>query len=142
MATYVHGKNAYLKITINSVDTVLTSITNDITFSTNIDAKETSYFGISDKTYIVGQRDATVNLSGLFDQTSAATLETAMDNLISGAANSAISLTVGPQGSTAGQRKYVMGVIPTSYDIGVPVGDVVKLSINFQRTGATTASTF
>jgi hypothetical protein len=50
-------------------------------------------------------------------------------------------LFVAPQGNTTGKRSYSMGVIPTSYDIGVPVGDVVKLSINFQRTGATTAST-
>jgi hypothetical protein len=120
----------------------LTSVTNDITFNTAIEAKETSYFGISDKTYIVGQRDATINLTGLFDQTTAATLETAIDNLVSNAANSAITLEVGPQGNGAGKKKYTMGVIPTSYDIGVPVGDVVKLSINFQRTGGTTTSTY
>jgi len=139
---FVHGKNAYIQLD-NSAGTLtsLTSIANEVTYSLSIETAETSVFGTSSKQYITGQNDATISISGLFDQTTATTIEGAIDALISGSLAS-LKFVFGPQGSTAGNKKFSGTALVTSYEIGAPVGDVVSLSIELQRTGATTIGTF
>jgi len=139
---FVHGKNAYIQLD-NSAGTLtsLTSIANEISYSQSIDTAETSVFGSSAKTYITGQNDATISIKGLFDQTTANTIEGAIDALISGSLTS-LKFVFGPQGSTAGNKKITGTAIVTAYDIGASVGDVVSLSVELQRTGATTITTF
>jgi hypothetical protein len=139
---FVHGKNAYIQLD-NSAGTLvdLSSITNEISFSIAIDTAETSVFGTNAKQYITGQNDATISLTGLFDATSATVIEGTIDALIAGTIASA-TLVFGPEGSAAGKKKYTQETIVTSYEIGAPVGDVVSLSVEFQRTGATTIATF
>lgn len=139
---FVHGKNAVVKLDNSSGTlTALTSISNEISYSQSIETADTSVFGTNAKTYITGQNDATVSLSGLFDATSAGVIEATIDALIDGT-NASATLEFGPEGSGAGSRKYTMETIVTSYDISAPVGDVVSLSVEFQRTGATTVSTY
>lgn len=139
---FVHGKNAFIQLD-NSAGTLtdLSSISNDISFSLNIDTAETSVFGVAAKQYISGQNDATVSLSGLFDATSATVIEGTINALIDGT-NASATLVFGPEGNAAGKKSYTQEVIVTSYAIGAPVGDVVSLSVEFQRTGATTMGTF
>lgn len=139
---FVHGKNAYIQLD-NSAGTLtnITSISNEITFSRSIDTAETSIFGVAAKQYITGQNDATISLSGLFDATLAATIEGTIDALIAGT-NASATLEFGPAGSATGNKKYTQEVIVTKYEIGMPVGDVVSLSVDFQRTGATTVTTY
>lgn len=139
---FVHGKNAVVSLDNSSGTlTALTSISNEISYSQSIETADTSVFGTNAKTYITGQNDATVSLSGLFDATSAGVIEATIDALIDGT-NASATLEFGPEGSGAGSRKYTMETIVTSYDISAPVGDVVSLSVEFQRTGATTVSTY
>jgi len=139
---FVHGKNAYIQLDNSSGTLVdLSSITNEISFSIAIDTAETSVFGTNAKQYITGQNDATISLTGLFDATSATVIEGTIDALIAGTIASA-TLVFGPEGNAAGKKKYTQETIVTSYEIGAPVGDVVSLSVEFQRTGATTISTF
>jgi len=139
---FVHGKNAYIQLD-NSAGTLtnLTSISNEISWSRSIETAETSVFGTSAKTYITGQNDATISLSGMFDATPSTTIEGTIDALIAGTLASA-TLEFGPEGNGTGKKKYTQEVIVTSYEIGAPVGDVVSLSVEFQRTGATTVSTY
>jgi hypothetical protein len=139
---FVHGKNAYIQLD-DSAGTLqnLSSISNEITFSLSIDTAETSVFGTNAKQYITGQNDATVSLTGLFDAASATIIEGTIDALVAGTIASA-TLVFGPEGSANGKKKYTQETIVTSYEIGAPVGDVVSLSVEFQRTGATTISTF
>lgn len=139
---FVHGKNAVVSLDNSSGTlTALTSISNEISYSQSIETADTSVFGTNAKTYITGQNDATVSLSGLFDATSAGVIEATIDALIDGT-NASATLEFGPEGSGSGSRKYTMETIVTSYDISAPVGDVVSLSVEFQRTGATTVSTY
>ena len=139
---FIHGKNAFIQLDNSSgVLTDLSSISNEVSFSLSIDTAETSVFGINAKQYITGQNDATISLSGLFDATSATVIEGTIDALIASTIASA-SLVFGPEGNAAGKKKYTQEVIVTSYEISAPVGDVVSLSVEFQRTGATTIGTF
>ena len=139
---FVHGKNAYIRLD-NSSGTLtdLSSITNEISYSQSIETSDTSVYGSNAKTYITGLNDATVSLSGMFDATSAGVIEATIDALIDGT-NASATLEFGPEGSASGKKKYTMEVIVTSYDIGAPVSDVVSLSVEFQRTGATTVGTY
>jgi predicted secreted protein len=139
---FVHGKNAYFQLD-NSAGTLttLSSIANEVTYSLSLETSETSVFGSSAKTYIMGQNDATISLKGLFDQTTATTIEGAIDALVSNSLTS-LKFVFGPQGSTTGQKKFSGTCIVTAYEIGSPVGDVVSLSLELQRTGATTIGTF
>lgn len=139
---FVHGKNAFIQLD-NSAGTLtdLSSISNDISFTRSIDSAATSVFGESAKQYISGQNDATISLTGLFDATSAGVIEGTIDALVDGT-NVSATLVFGPEGDATGKKKYTQEVIVTSFAIGAPVGDVVSLSVEFQRTGATTAGTF
>lgn len=139
---FVHGKNAFIELD-NAAGTLveLSSISNDISFTRSIDSAATSVFGESAKQYISGQNDATISLTGLFDATSATVIEGTIDALVAGT-NVSATLVFGPEGDASGKKKYTQEVIVTSFAIGAPVGDVVSLSVEFQRTGATTAGTF
>jgi hypothetical protein len=139
---FVHGKNAYIQID-NSLGSLtdISTISNEVSYSESIETAETSVFGTSAKQYITGMNDATVSVSGLFDATSAGVIEGTIAALISGTLASA-TLVFGPEGNGTGKKKYTMETIVTSYEIGAPVGDVVSLSVEFQRTGATTIGTF
>ena len=139
---FVHGKNAYIQLgdATNTLQNI-SGIANEIKYSLSLETAETSTFGSSPKTYIMGQNDATISVQGLFDTTTATTIENAIASVISGT-NASLSFVFGPAGSAAGSKKFSGSCIPTSYEIGSPVGDVVSLSIELQRTGATTIGTF
>lgn len=139
---FVHGKNAYIQLD-NSAGTLtsLTSISNEVSYSQSIETAETSVFGTSAKTYITGQNDATISISGLFDATSASVIEGTIDALIAGT-NASATLVFGPEGNGTGKKKITCETIVTSYEISAAVGDVVSLSVELQRTGASTIGTF
>lgn len=139
---FVHGKNAYIQLD-NSAGTLtnISGIANEVSYSLSLETAETSVFGSSSKTYIMGQNDATISIQGLFDATTATTIEGAIDSLINGT-NASLSFVFGPEGSGTGKKKFSGECIVTSYEIGAPVGDVVSLSVELQRTGATTIGTF
>jgi hypothetical protein len=139
---FVHGKNAYIQLDNSSGTLVdISGVSNEITWARSIDTAETSVFGANAKTYITGQNDATISMSGLYDATTAAVIEATIDALVAGT-NASATLVFGPEGSGSGKKKYSQETVVTSYEIGAPVGDVVSLSVEFQRTGATTVSTF
>lgn len=139
---FVHGKNAYIQIDNSSGTlTSITSISNEISYSQSIETAETTVFGNAAKTYITGLNDATISVSGLFDSTSATVIEGTIDALIAGT-NASATLVFGPEGNGTGKKKYTQETIVTSYEISAPVGDVVSLSVEFQRTGSTTIGTF
>jgi len=70
MPTFRHGKSTVFKVD-NSGGT-LTDISNtltDVSFPQSVDTAETSTFGSSAKSYVVGLTDATISVSGNFDAT-------------------------------------------------------------------------
>ena len=101
MPTFRHGKSTVFKVDNNAG--TLTDISNtltDVSFPQSVDTAETSAFGSSAKSYVVGLSDATLSVSGNFDATVDAHLAA-----IVGKADS-VSFEYGPEGSTAGYVKY------------------------------------
>ena len=137
MPTFRHGKSTVFKVDNNAGS--LTDISNtltDVSFPQSVDTAETSAFGASAKSYIVGLSDATLSVSGNFDATVDAHLAA-----IVGKADS-VSFEYGPEGSTAGYVKYTGEALLTSYEKSGAIGDVVTYSAEFQITGAVTRGTY
>ena len=137
MPTFRHGKSTVFKVDNNAGS--LTDISNtltDVSFPQSVDTAETSAFGSSAKSYVVGLTDATLSVSGNFDATVDAHLAA-----IVGKADS-VSFEYGPEGSTAGFVKYTGEALLTSYEKSGAIGDVVTYSAEFQVTGAITRGTY
>ncbi len=137
MPTFRHGKSTVFKVDNNAG--TLTDISNtltDVSFPQSVDTAETTAFGASAKTYIVGLTDGTFSVSGNFDATVDAHLAA-----IVGKADS-VSYEYGPEGSTATYVKYTGEALLTSYEKSGAIGDVVNYSAEFQLTGAITRGTY
>ena len=137
MPTFRHGKSTVFKV--DNAAGSLTDISNtltDVSFPQSVETAETTSFGSSAKTYIVGLSDATLSVSGNFD----ATVDAHLAAVVGQAAT--LSFEYGPEGSTAGQVKYTGEAILTSYEKSGAVGDVVTYSAELQITGAVTRGTY
>jgi len=136
MPTFVHGKstNFTLDDTAGSVRDISNTVTS-VDLPETLDTAETTAFGSSAKSYIVGLTDATISVSGIWDAT--------VDGYIAGGAEPASrSFVFGPAGSTVGNVKYTGEAIVTSYSISNPVGDVVTYSLDLQVTGSISRTTY
>lgn len=146
---FVHGKNAYVameaSVGAGSV-TDYSAYFNDVSLSRSIETAETTTFGDDDKEYIVGLKDATVSLSGLFD----ATMDGVLAGLL-GAGKVVVHLATNGGTASASNPVYKLdggtgdfsapGAIITSYDISPAVGDVIPFSVDVQVSGAITRAT-
>ena len=137
MPTFRHGKSTAFKIddsggTLRDISNTLT----DVSFPQSVDTAETSAFGDSAKTYIVGLTDSTISVSGNFDAT--------VDGYLAGVLGQATPLEFeyGPEGTTNGLVKYTGNCYLTSYEKSGAIGDVVSYSAEFQVTGAVTRGTY
>ncbi len=135
MPTFVHGKSTDFELddtsgTSRSLANTLTSVD----FPETIDTAETTAFGATSRSYLVGLRSATISISGLWDST--------VDGYIIGTEPASRSFIFGPAGSTGGNVKYTGEAILTNYSISNPVGDVVTYSIDLQVTGNVTRGTY
>jgi predicted secreted protein len=135
MPTFVHGKSTDFELddtggTSRSLANVLTSVD----FPETIDTAETTAFGSTSKSYIVGLRDSTISVSGLWDAT--------VDGYIIGTEPASRTFIFGPAGSTGGYVKYTGEAILTNYSVSAPVADVVTFSLDLQVTGNVTRTTY
>jgi hypothetical protein len=137
MPTFRHGKSTVFKVD-NSGGT-LTDISNtltDVGFPQTVDTAETSTFGSSAKSYVVGLTDSSLSIAGNFD----ATVDAHLAGILGQSAS--VSFEYGPEGSTAGFVKYTGEAYLTSYEKSGAIGDVVSYSAEFQVTGAITRGTY
>jgi len=135
MPTFVHGKNTDFALddtggTSRSLANTLTSVS----FPQTIETAETTAFGSSNKSYIVGLKDTTISVSGLWDAT--------IDGYLSGTEPASRTFIYGPAGTTSGNVKYTGEAIMTGYTQDNPVADVVTYSVDLQVTGAVTRTTY
>ena len=135
MPTFVHGKSTFFSIddTGGSVRDISDTLTS-VDFPETIDTAETTAFGATSKSYIVGLRDATISVSGLWDAT--------VDGYFIGTEPATRSFVFGPAGNTSGYVKYSGECILTSYSVSSPVADVDTFSADFQVTANVTRGTF
>ena len=135
MPTFYHGKSTNFSLddtggTSRDISDVLVSVD----FPEIVETAETTAFGATSKSYIVGLRDATISVSGIWDAT--------VDGYIIGTEPATRTFIFGPAGSTSGYVKYTGECILTNYSVSSPVGDVVTFSLDLQCTGGVTRTTF
>jgi predicted secreted protein len=135
MPTFAHGKSTDFALddTGGSSRNISDTLT-DVSFPQTIDTAETTAFGSSNKSYIVGLKDGSFSVSGIWDAT--------VDGYISGTEPASRSFIYGPAGTTSGNVKYTGEAIMTNYSVSNPVGDVVTYSLDLQITGAVTRGTY
>jgi len=138
---FTHGKGAVFKID-NSGGTLqtLTAYVDSIDLNQTVDTAETTTMGSEVKTYLSGQSDGTVSISGKWDSTASTGPDAVLAGLIGLEATS--TFEIGPEGSTTGKVKYTGECFLTSYVVSAPVGDVVTFTADFQITGAITKTTY
>ena len=136
MPTFVHGKSVDFALDDTSGSSRNISDTlNSVDFPETTETADTTAFGSSSRSFIVGLESATISISGLWDST--------VDGYIKGGTEPASrSFIYGPAGSTGGNVKYTGEAIMTNYSISSPVGDVVTYSADLQVTGAVTRGTY
>jgi hypothetical protein len=137
MPTFRHGKAAVFKIddsggTLRNISDSL----NSISFPREAEVLETTSFGSSDRTYIVGFKNGTISIEGSFDAT--------YDGYLAGVLgqDATLSFEYGPEGSTSTYTKYTGECIMTSYEATAGIGDVVSISAEFQISGAVTRGAY
>lgn len=124
MPTFRHGKNT--AVLVNEFD--FSEFFNEATASLSVETAETTTFGNSAKTYVVGLKDATASLSGLFE--GSATGTDAEFSAAIGTNNTLV--TIGVEDAIGARRAMVMKAINTTYEISSPVADVVSMSAELQ----------
>lgn len=131
-----HGKNTSFKVDNSGGSlTDISAYLTEVGFPQTIETAETTTYGKSAKTYIVGLSDSTISISGNFDST--------VDAHLAGIKGvETVSFEYGPEGSAAGRVKYTGEAILTSYETSSPVGDVVTFSAEFQVSDVVTRGTF
>jgi predicted secreted protein len=135
MPTFAHGKSTDFALDdTGGTSRSLANTLTDVSFPQSIDTAETTAFGSTNKSYIVGLKDTTISVSGLWDAT--------IDGYLSGTEPASRSFIYGPAGSTGGNVKYTGEAIMTNYSVSNPVGDVVTFSVDLQVTGAVTRGTY
>lgn len=127
MPTFRHGKRT--TVLFNGTD--MSPFLNEATSTQEIETAETTTFGDTDKTYIVGLGDGTISASGLFDSTAGAS-DAVLSGMIQQDDN---TFTVLPEGNGIGNRAIVANGELTSYEISSPVADVVSISAEIQADG-------
>lgn len=126
---FKHGKDG--RVLVSQYD--LSAFLNELSSSQTIETAETTTFGSAAKTYITGLNDGTLSFSGMFDGSEDA-ISDVFESIIDSEANAIITMVHG-SGFATGSACVLAQAKQTSYDISVPVADVVSLSGEFQVTG-------
>ena len=93
---FVHGKDS--KIFFNNND--FGAYFNNVDFTRTADVSETTAFGSDNKTFISGDKDGTVSLTGMFDATADAVLQPFLG------AGTNTDLCIGADGITDGKSIF------------------------------------
>jgi hypothetical protein len=124
---FVHGKGAVVLFNATNMSAYL----KEASVAQAVETADVTSLGSGSKAYIVGLKDGTVSLTGMFDGDA-----TASDAIFAGAlGGSSGVLSVFPDGTTIGKRGTIAAIHETSYNLSSPVGDVVAASAEMQATG-------
>jgi hypothetical protein len=121
---FIHGKDTKVYIDSNDLSSYLSSADP----SRTVDVGETTTFGSSNKTYVAGEKDATVSFSGFFDATADAIIQGLVGT------NDKVAL-IGLDGVDATDNCMFGKGVTTNYGISSPVGDVVAVTFDLQASG-------
>lgn len=136
-----HGKGLVFKID-NSAGTLatLTSYIDSVDFDNSVDLGETTTAGAEDKTFVSGQAEHDLSISGKYDETASTGPDAVLFGIVGLETTSTFEF--GPAGSTSGRPKYTGECFLTGYKTSAPVGGVVTFTADFKITGAVTRTTW
>ena len=127
MPTFVHGKNT--AVYIDEFD--LTSYFNDTSIAIDNDVSETTAFGDTNKSFILGTRGGTLSMTGMW----AADTDGSDEELQALLGNATTPIITVREGAAAiGSRAVIAQANETSYAITNPIADVVTVSADFECT--------
>lgn len=133
MPTFIHGKGT--NVFLNEFD--MSAYFNSASVARSVETSDTTSFGASNKAYIVGMGDGTLQLDGMFSPDATVGSDVVLSSILGNATTPIV--TYAYAAGTIGNRCVLAKAISTSYDISSPVGDVVSASVSFQAsTDATT----
>lgn len=141
-STFIHSKLS--KISIDTAGGVLTDISDScdsVDFPEDLELVETTPFGSTSKTYIVGFADGKLTVGGSWNRT----LHTQMAALKAAFRDGTIasaSVQYGPEGTDTGDIKATFEAVMVTYKKNSAVKDQVKWEAEFQITGPVTEATF
>lgn len=132
-----HGKNAVVQLD-NGAGTLvsITAYLSKSSLERMRETAETTVFGLNDKTYIAGMKDATFSGEGNFDPP----LDLILSDDIGDSVNTK-TLQFDPQGSTTGLPRYSVETWCTKYSMDTDIGGKGGCSFELQCTGAVTRTT-
>jgi hypothetical protein len=133
MPTFIHGKDT--NVLLDEFD--LSAYFNSVDVSTSTDTAETTAFGSTSKSYIVGLADATLSLSGMFAQDADGSDEE-LQAILGSATTPLVSVLL--NAGTIGNRAVVAKAHETNYAISSPVADIVTVTADFNASTDGTAN--
>ncbi|CAB5220407.1 hypothetical protein UFOVP238_46 [uncultured Caudovirales phage] len=136
MPTFFHGRNTFFSIA-DSSGTVydLSPVLKQVNFPVTLDTPETTAFGSTNKSYVVGIKDAKFTCSGMY----ASSADVVLQGIFGYA--TARAFQYGPQGNTTGYPRYTGSCFLVNYQVTGAVGDMVGFSCDFQVSGSITRDT-
>lgn len=141
MPTFVHGKNAVIKIgDSTNVLYDLSPITDQADRPRSLGTSEVTHFGSTAKEFIVGLSDSTLAIQGKFDAAIDLKISQTIDALIAGTLAS-VNYEYYPAGTTTGSPKYSGSFIITTYSVSAPVANAVSIKLDGQCTGPSVRGT-
>lgn len=123
-----HGKNTRILVGEKN----LSQFFNSADASSSVETADTTTYGDDVRTFIIGQEEGSISLSGLWDGAPGA-----VDEFIKAAidADTALVYTQGVSGVKPGNAVDMTLAVSTSYSRSSPVGDVVSISMDAQGSG-------
>lgn len=136
MAFY-HGKGLVFKVD-NAAGTLqtLTTFVDNVDLDSSVDMGDTTTAGAEDKTFVSGQAEHDLSISGKWDDTASTGPDAILAGLVGLETSS--SFEFGPGGSSVGKVKYSGECFMTGFKRSSPVGGVVTFTADFKITGAVT----
>jgi hypothetical protein len=136
MAMY-HGKGLVFKVD-DSASTLqpLTAYVDSVDLDSSVEMGETTTAGVEDKTFVSGQAEHDLSISGKWDDTASTGPDAVLAGIIGKETTSTFEF--GPSGSGAGKVKYSGECFLTGYKRSAPTGGVVTFTADFKVSGAVT----
>ena len=125
---FIHGRKA----TVLYGASLLSDYLNEFSLAHTLETGETTTFNADSKTYIVGLRDGTAQLQGLFDGSADASDEVLQAAF---ASDAKAAVTLSPQTSSVGAMAYLIDAHSGSYEVSAPVADIVAAGADIQADG-------
>jgi predicted secreted protein len=139
---FLHGKSSFFSIDNAAGSPVdISAFCEEVSLSRSIETAETTTFGSSAKSYIVGLTDATVSISGKFDAAGASTIDPVLSGILGQSATVTWAYRASSASKSSTNPEYTGEGIVTSYEVSGSVGDAVTFSAEVQVTGVVTRST-